>query len=267
MTIRAGEELLAWNSVLYRLDFCGGEKKMRTGLSIKALGMIAFATASLSLAACSDLGPTPMPSGYTYHSDTYKAPPGPEPIFRQWGMAYDADSSWIPEDMSTSIDDSAMTDHDRAAVEVTTPMVAPISQPAPSLHDKLRWQDASRDLLSRLVSSFGQPAEAVYLKPGSGTADMMRHFSDALFVAMTEQGMTVAAQPGMGPFAMQYSAGDIGTPGRVLLTLTLMSGGQIAAEESGIYTVSPIPSYSGYKPRSHNSGDHGAPMMISPPAP
>ncbi len=50
---------------------------------------VALLTAPVLLAGCTEIttsGPRarPMPTGYTYHHDEYKAPPGPQPVFKKW---------------------------------------------------------------------------------------------------------------------------------------------------------------------------------------
>lgn len=190
---------------------------------------ILAALALTALAGCtSDFGPWPMPTGYTYHTAEYKAPPGPEPVFKKWEMEQrkkkTQESEMVPS-MDTHFDDPA------SAAQVLP------TETTYTGNDPQLWLDAANDLSARLFGKFGNPTEAVYLSPpGAGEEDQF--FAAALRAALQERNIAVAMQPGMGPFTLRYvAAGTGGGDGRMLLTITMQSGPQTLAEESGIYTV------------------------------
>lgn len=189
---------------------------------------ILMAGALLALAGCtSDFGPWPMPTGYTYHTEQHKAPPGPEPVFKKWEVERKekAQAAEAPVSMDTHFDDSVIVAD------------APVTAPLPAVNDPQLWLDAANDLTGRLFGTFGNPTEAVYLPPG--TDEEGQFFAAALHAALQGRGFTVAGQPGTGPFTLRYAMNGMGggNDGRKLLTITMQSGMQNLAEESGIYTV------------------------------
>lgn len=185
------------------------------------------ATASLALlAGCtSDFGPWPMPTGYTYHQEQYKAPPGPEPVFRKWEAELKKESNApVLPSLDTHLAPYQATVADVSAVHATA-----------ERNDPQLWLDAANDLAARLFTKFGKPTESVYIPPG-GSAGDRQFFAAALHASLQEQGVTIAAAAGGGPFTLSYDIrGTVG--GRALLTVRLQSGPRTLAEESGSYFV------------------------------
>lgn len=194
-------------------------------------GKTMMAAAFVLLTGCtSDFGPWPFPTGYTYHNEEYKAPAGPEPVFKKWEAARKSNKKQGAA--ATPVLDTHFVDH--KAVAVPQPVSVPAS---PAINDPQLWLSAANDLTGRLFTKFGKPTEPVYLS-SPGMAEQDQFFAAALHAALQDQGVAIAAQPGTGPFAMHYKTSDIGGAGRLLLTITMQSGAQPPlAEESGIYTV------------------------------
>lgn len=189
------------------------------------------AAAFVLLTGCtSDFGPWPFPTGYTYHNEEYKAPAGPEPVFKKWEAAR---KNKKKQDAAPA---PVLDTHFAARKAKAAQASAPVS-PSPDTNDSQLWLSAANDLTGRLFTKFGKPTEPVYL-PSPGAAEQDQFFAAALHAALQDQGAAIAAQPGAGPFSMHYKTNDTGSgEGRLLLTITMQSGTQTLAEESGIYTV------------------------------
>ncbi len=227
---------------------------------IRSLKFTFLAALLLLAAGCtSDFGPWPMPTGYAYHHSEYHAPPGPEPVFKKWEKEY------LNKDAGDNTGTMAPMNIDTHFADGTGADVPPMASIAP-VADLQAWQDAADDLARRLFSSFGRPNEMVYLQSVGAAPDSFR---SALRSSLQSQNVKLADNVGGGPFALRYDAQDTGT-GRMLLTVTLMSGATKMAEESGSYAVSGVPTPatapvagSSSAPDSFIGGSSGAPMPIT----
>lgn len=215
---------------------------LRTGSKIIA-GNIALVLATfVFLTGCtSDHGPWPMPTGYTYHNDKYKAPPGPEPVFKKWKIEHnlaDAPGAAAPS-MDTHFEDQTII-VDSSAVAAS---------PAPVGNDPRLWQKAADELTGRLLAGFGKPNEAIYIVPSNGSEENLI-FAAALRTSLQQQGVTVTQVLGGGPFALHTAIAPVDSNGgRHLLTVALHNGPRKVAEESGLYNV---------------TGAYNAPVMPAP---
>ena len=203
--------------------------------------MLLLGVVSLLAAGCSSAtGPWPMPTGYAYHNEEYKAPPGPEPepVFKQWESRRKGGTA--PVVLSTTFENPSETVSDApAAAEPVTadaiPMAPDTVPVTPVTSESLRA--AADELTAQLFKQFGRPAEAVYIDANAATDP---GFDKALRESLQAQGVPVATAPGMGPFTLTVSsmelAGD--TAGRRVMTLAVTSAGKKVAEATGLYAVS-----------------------------
>lgn len=226
---------------------------------IRSLKFVFIAAPLLLAAGCtSDFGPWPMPTGYAYHHSEYPSQPGPEPVFKKWEKDYmnkdkgDNSTATVPMNMDTHFADGAGG-------------IPPMATVAP-VTDLQTWQNAADDLTRRLFSGFGRPNETVYLQSAGAAPDAFR---SALRSSLQSQNVKLADNIGGGPFALRYDAQGTGG-GRMLLTVTLMSGATKMAEESGSYAVGGVPApafapvaASSSTPDSFIGGSSGAPMPIT----
>lgn len=222
------------------------EPKNTRGSVVLLLAAIVFLTNCTS-----DHGPWPMPTGYTYHNDKYKAPPGPEPVFKKWEMEHGmSQAPTPPRTIDTHLDNSP-------AVGGGADM--PVAASSPIGNDPRLWQSAADDLTGRLFAGFGKPAEALYIVPSDGSEDS-RIFAAALRASLQQRGVPVADTQGGGSFALHTAIASVDGGGRRLLTVSLYNGPRKAAGESGLYNVT-----GAYSERAMPapSGD-GVPVVLSP---
>ncbi len=188
---------------------------------------VALLSAPLLLAACTQNGPWPMPSGYSYYHDEYKAPPGPKPVFKKW--EYKNGVREEPQPMPTQLDGQS------TATMEAAPSPAPVATMSSAPAATGSWQQAADELVGRMVAAFGRPTESVWLESDNSSADAM-NFDKVLRDALASQKITIAETPGASPFVLHYSVGDAGGgSGQSLLSIVLMSGGQRVESESGVY--------------------------------
>jgi len=169
--------------------------------------------------AChSDFGPSPMPTGYKYHHDVYKAPPGPEPVFKKWQHDMEIhdqcfkEKICLPRDqMPVMIDDGFGGAH--------------------MVFDSA-WDNAAHELTGRLLSGLGQVHETAYIRPPVNAEEYS--FARALMRAMETFGMQVSSIQGAGPYVMDYQLMPAGTAG-TRVTLWLKASGLVAGEQSGTF--------------------------------
>jgi|GEM_PF-1875922 len=224
----------------------------------------------VGLAACSsDFGPFPMPTGYTYHHDTYKAPPGPEAVDRRsnYNRRDEAHRLTGPDTQPArpavamtapnqeSMPDSPTDDMTSAAVErgediaggipraraplatTTTVPYAPVPASAVSGGS---WDVAATDLIAQLSRNFGKPSDGVALQAGSGLSPAdAQAFEAALTQAAMAQTIKIAAL-GSAPYTLRYSASPAigGGTDSSNLKITLLSGSKVVTEQSGVYELS-----------------------------
>lgn len=197
------------------------------------LDLLALCIPLLTAGACSSLETYPMPTAYTYHGEVYKAPPGPEPLYRKMKRGWQ--ESRVGEDGICEQPDEAAeaAESEAAAFYYPPPDPPPVMPPAPP-SGQASWQPAANDLIGRLTAKLGKPTEAMWIRSSSSGDPTM---ASALAQAMTQNGLKVAQGAGEGPYTLDYSIGGngIGGTGRVLVTIRLMSASSVLAEESGLY--------------------------------
>lgn len=227
--------------------------------------------APLVLTAChSDLGPFPMPTGYKYHDERYKAPPGPEPVFKK--IKHDLQEEFSEEAADDKTECVKVCHDDEAALkEAPAPAMMPAMAPPPvAAVREGEWDYAGNDLAMRLIDSFGRPTEPVYIRPAAMAADM--ELEKALRHALLDRGFNIAPAPGMGPFVLDYAhhSLSVGEGNRHMINVVLTSRGESVAEVSGIYEIgAPVPFQP--MPEPHEFGgpaamDSGQPVpLLSPP--
>jgi hypothetical protein len=118
----------------------------------------------------------------------------------------------------------------------STPALTISDMPAPILTGPDSWDRAAKDLVSKLITDFGHPTEAIWLQADPSASDAA-NFDKALRAAMAMHQVHIAAVPGAGPYVLHYSVAPSG-PGRSMLMITLMSGPTKVAEENGMYDIS-----------------------------
>lgn len=226
---------------------------------------LALMAAPLMLAACADNGPWAMPSGYTYEHNEYQAPAGPKPVFKKWEFSHGirqepAVPATGPQPMTTQLDDSTAP-----VVATPAPALTVSDSPAADAAGTDSWDHAAKDLVSRLISDFGHPTEAVWLQgePNASEADV--NFDKALRAALMEHQIHIAAIPGGGPYALHYMVTDVGQ-GRSMLDISLMSGTTKAAEENGLYTIQTSSAPVMVAPAMTEPSANGAPQAMTPQA-
>lgn len=183
--------------------------------------------APLMLAAChTDMGPYPMPTGYKYHGQTYKSPPGPEPVWKRIEHMNDPAPAPKKEKCGECMDAAS---HSAAAPMMMDPG-APVGG---------SYSMAAHDLITRLVDGFGQPVDPVYLHPAQSSGSVEMNLERALRDAMMQRGFNLAPRAGAGPFTLHYAVSglNVGDAGRQMVTVTLMGPEGTLAEESGIYAL------------------------------
>ncbi len=231
--------------------------------------------APLILAACtSDFGPNPLPTGYYYHNETYKTPPGPEPIFSKPKHAHDDHALEDCPDPHAKAHVQTDAQADAQAVIVTPPadtyiaaQPAPVEMAAP-VSASPALSVAASDLVQRLINQFGRPVEPVYVTPSTGTAQEIA-FEKSLRKALQREGFNLAKTPGKGPYTLNYTIGQSGSAGdRSLVKIMLVGQEGVVSEHSGLFslgqpaplmTMSEMPAEPSAVPASQ-----GAPLPISP---
>ncbi|MCB9990071.1 MAG: hypothetical protein H6867_01665 [Rhodospirillales bacterium] len=210
----------------------------------------------LLTAAChSDFGPFPMPTGYKYHDKIYKTPPGPEPVFKK------IDHMGVPQSTEKQCEDDQKK-MSMAPVMDNADMM--MSVPAGG-----SWDYAAADLVRRITDQFGRPTEPVYVQPAATNQEL--GLEKALRMALTDQGLNLAPAPGVGPYALHYSAKGMGTTGRAMVTVTLMGQDGPLIEQSGMYDLgadapvaTTIPASAPVLAPPPEPAEPGAPMPILP---
>jgi hypothetical protein len=231
-----------------------GQMIMKSFRNFSSPFYAALLAAPLLLAACTENGPWPMPTGYTYHHDQYKAPPGPKPVLKKWEYKHGLrpEPQPIPMSLETTTTTTVITAAPITGVESSATGPATVTT----------WQLASDELVARLISDFGRPTESVWLVgDGAGSPEFDRVLRRSLGASKID----IADTPGGGPFSLHYSVGSSGdSAGHWLLTITLMSGPTRLESESGLYGFS-----DGVSAPSVATGSFAtdAPIAITGPAP
>lgn len=220
-------------------------KTNTTGLSTLFCSALLVGS-SFMLSSCNTLfGPSAMPTGYAHHNTEYKAPPGKKPILKTWEEWTDANQPL----MQTSVPPGTVV-AGSPAMPMHSGMMAPMGTVNPEL-----WQNASRDLISRLDQTYGRPMVPVFvsstggqvgfsaMKPGIASPE----FENALKSAMFDQGWATAVAPAPNVISMTYDINPLGD-GRSVLSLVLSGNAMRPLDISGIYNVMPPAAFNNASP-------------------
>jgi len=124
-----------------------------------------------------------MPTGYVYHNEVYKAPPGPEAgiqakvagqdgaVASTRGMTYMGGESTVMEN---------------------PPAIGPDGLP---IGGYAAYQGVADDLVAKLMRNLGRPMEPVFVNNSSAMAPALR-------ASLTRNAVPVAVKPGDGPFVL-----------------------------------------------------------------
>lgn len=158
--------------------------------------------APLALVACAD---TAMPTGYTYHNEVYKAPPGPEAsppakIVKTTGM----------NNMGTE-----------TVTMSSPPELGPDGLP---IGGSSAYDGVADDLVARMIRNFGRPMEPVFVNDSSPMAPSLRG-------SLKRNGIPVAVNPGDGPFVLDNAVQGANA------SITFFSNHDRVTSESGSYPV------------------------------
>ena len=165
---------------------------------------LALLAAPIALAACSS---TPMPTGYTYHREIYKSPPGPEApkpaVILQTGQ--DAMNGGLSKDGIP---------YGMRSGDVYTASA--------SMDANGHWDSAADDLVAMILRDLGRPMEKVFV-PGADD------FVTAMKGSLARHDIPVAMNPGDGPFVIEH---EIAGP---TATIHFFSNHDKILSESGHY--------------------------------
>lgn len=150
---------------------------------INAALRLALLCAPVALvAACSS---TPMPTGYTYHNEVYKAPPGPEAS----RPAHIVDTNGMSQ--SGSMSATLSEEEQRRLAQGST--------------DAEAFRGVADELVRMMLANFGRPMEPSFINESSPLTASLK----ASFAA---NGIPVAVNPGDGPFVIDHSiSGPVAT--------------------------------------------------------
>jgi hypothetical protein len=137
----------------------------------------------LTLAGCASTE-MHMPTGYTYHNEVYKAPPGPEAGTRAKSAGQAGGTVASTAGMTYMGGESTIMEN--------PPLLGPDGQPigGPSV-----YQGVADDLIAALLRNLGRPMEPVFVNRTSPMAP-------ALAASLTRNAVPVAINPGDGPFVL-----------------------------------------------------------------
>lgn len=140
-----------------------------------ALRFALFCAPVALVAACSA---TPMPTGYTYHNEVYKAPPGPEAS----RPAHIVETSGMTQTGSMS---ATLSEEEQRRL-------------AQGSSDAEAFRSVSDELVRLMLANFGRPMEPSYINDSSPMTASLK----ASFAAHS---IPVAVNPGDGPFVIDHS--------------------------------------------------------------
>ncbi|MDB5490741.1 MAG: putative lipoprotein [Micavibrio sp.] len=166
---------------------------------------LALLAAPVALAACSS---TPMPTGYTYHNQIYKSPPGPE--------------APKPAKILKSGQDFMNMQGGGSGAGGMTPDGSGGYTASANMDANGHWDSAADDLVAMILRDLGKPMEKVFI-PGADD------FVTALKASLVRHDIPVAVNPGDGPFVIEH---DIAGP---TATIHFFSNHDKILTESGHY--------------------------------
>lgn len=168
---------------------------------------LALLCAPLALIACQA-----MPTGYTYHNEVYKAPPGPEasPPAKILNSSSSADTSGLHSQGSVT---STLSDAERRAAA---------NGAYGDDGDPEAFRAVADDLIQRMITNFGRPMEPVFVNKSSP-------MTASLKASMGRHEIPVAVNPGDGPFVIDHSIEGANA------TIVFFSNHERVTSESGSY--------------------------------
>ncbi len=176
------------------------------------------------LTACAD---TTMPTGYTYHNEVYKAPPGKEASKPAHVVGQGTAPAMVV---------------DQAPVQQTEGL-----PPGFTNADIDSLTVVAEDLLAKLVRNFGRPMEPTMVITHPANTNRDAAMEMALRRAMQNQGIPVSTAAGEGPFSLGYAIADRAQNGAGAYTLDaeifLVVQGQEITRQHGSVDVSAAPVY------------------------
>jgi hypothetical protein len=165
----------------------------------------ALLCAPVALMACSSL---PMPTGYTYHNEVYKAPPGPEAS----RPAKIVDTNGMSQTGSMS---ATLSEEEQRRL-------------AQGSMDAEAFRGVADELVRMMLTNFGRPMEPSFINESSPLTASLK----ASFAA---HGIPVALNPGDGPFVIDHSiSGNIAT-------MVFFSNHDRVTSFESASTVQPVP--------------------------
>lgn len=143
---------------------------------------LALLCAPVALIACQA-----MPTGYTYHNEVYKAPPGPEasPPAHILNTGTHADTSHLHSQGRLT---STLSEAEQHAAR---------GGAYGDDGDPEAFRGVADDLIARMVANFGRPMEPVFVNQSSP-------MTASLKASMRRHEIPVAVNPGDGPFVIDH---------------------------------------------------------------
>lgn len=198
------------------------------------LRMIMMGLPLIALTACSNnFGPFSVPSGYTYHADKYKAPPGPELV--RGGFVTPKHEEQEEEFTAPELEETP-----EVAIEENIEIQETLVDPVLLSLDPDKVLLAANKILDRIEVKFGKLTEPLYLKAADPDESLNPDFEKALRQAMNSRGYDLAPVPGHSPFHMIYGITHPAAyhyDSQATLSLTLMGGKTELAFDSGKYVI------------------------------
>jgi hypothetical protein len=211
-------------------------KTLRPGS--KYLLIAACVPALLMSSACDYYyGPHYFPTGYTYENEDYTTPPSANPVFKRRLFVEKCGHSGPCVASAASASD----------------MMAPADFGTPNMPATAGdWNYAAVDLVNRMISGFGQPTEAIYVRKAAAGSVPEGDFENALRQALANKGATLAKEKGESPFMLDYAISpvELSDSTRQMLTVKLMNNGKAVSEVSGLYKVGNVAGSPGVMPLS-----------------
>lgn len=210
------------------------------------------------LTACNAPGLSPMPTGYIYHGQAFKAPPEQKSDFKMLEESFDPKKAApaqaaplmeeyappapvvqsVPVGEGMPMGQAVPQDLSVSGAVVEQAPLFPAATSSAVAGSPEEWATAAADLAARLERRFGHPAGTIRVVPGGGDASSITALS-AFRSALQAQGYRIDSSSNAAKYMFHYKPKSLGLSGasRVLVTVTLMDGDKKAAEESGIYTI------------------------------
>lgn len=168
---------------------------------------LALLCAPVALIACQA-----MPTGYTYHNEVYKAPPGPEAT----------PPAKILETRTTAETTNLHTQGTLTSTLSESEQRAAMGGVYGDEGDPEAFRAVADDLIGRMIVNFGRPMEPVFVNQSSP-------MTASLKASMRRHEIPVAVNPGDGPFVIDHSIEGANA------TIVFFSNHERVTSESGSY--------------------------------